>query len=197
MAAVIAAAALSLAANAQEQPGFYLRQTSLKTNLAALPLLVANAAIELQPLEHWSLSVPVYYNALDWFSYDAKFRTLATQPEIRYWLKGNLSGLFFNVHATFGWYNVAWGGDYRYQDHAGKSPAFGGGIGIGYKVALGNGPWGLEFGLGGGFLPLHYDYYYNIRGGRIAGEDSRKYFGPDQAFVSLTYSFGKSKKTEL
>ena len=80
---------------------------------------------------------------------------------------------------------------------AGNGLAFGGGIGIGYKVALGDGPWGLEFGLGGGFLPLHYDYYYNIRGGRIAGEDSHNYFGPDQAFVSLTYSFGKSKKTEL
>ena len=83
-----------------------------------------------------------------------------------------------------------------HQDHACKTPTFGGGLGIGYKVPLSNKetPWGIEFGIGGGVLPLYYDYYFNIRNGRLAGEDQRTYFGVDQAFVSFTYSLGGAKK---
>lgn len=163
----------------------------LKTNVLSLPILVLNAGAEIQPFPHWSLSIPVYYSGLNWMSQNRKFRTLAFQPEVRYWLGDTFRGLFFNVHAVFGWYNVALGGDYRYQDHAHKSPTFGGGLGVGYKLALGTTRWGLEFGLGAGVLPLHYDYYYNIPNGRLAGEDTYTYWGPDQAFLSLTYTIVK------
>ena len=67
---------------------------------------------------------------------------------------------------------------------------------MGYKINLGrsnSSPWGLEFGLGGGVLPLHYDMYYNMHNGRLAGEDKRTYWGVDQAFVSLTYRIGQLK----
>ena len=147
-------------------------------------------------LAHWSISIPVYYTALDWFSETIKFRVLGVQPEVRYWFRKDLHGLYFNAHATFGWYNVALGGDYRYQDHAQKTPTFGGGLGIGYKVALGrnnDSRWGLEMGLGGGVLPLHYDYYFNMHNGRLAGTDKRTYWGVDQAFISLTYRVGRIK----
>jgi len=164
--------------------------------MLTLPALVANAAIEIQPLPHFSVSVPVYYCGLNWFSETIKFRVLAFQPELRYWLRRDMHGLFFNAHATFGWYNVAWGGDYRYQDHARKTPALGGGLGVGYKVSLGrnnDSHWGLEMGLGGGVLPLHYDMYYNLHNGRLAGEDKRTYWGVDQAFISVTYRLGRAK----
>ena len=197
MAAVLLAAALCPTAGAQERSGFYVRDVTLKVNCLSLPLLVANAAVEVQPLDHWSASLPAYYTALDWFSETIKFRVLGFQPELRYWTGKEMNGLFFNAHATFAYYNVAWGGDYRYQDHARKTPAFGGGVGVGYKIPLDEDktPWGIEFGIGGGVLPLHYDYYYNIRGGRLAGEDSHTYFGVDQAFVSFTYRIGGNKKT--
>ena len=170
----------------------------LKVNTLTLPLLVANIGVEIQPLDHWSLNLPVYYSGLDWFSETVKFRTLGFQPEVRYWLRPDLHGLFFNVHATFAYYNIAWGGEYRYQDHARKTPIFGGGLGIGYKTNLsddGTSPWGIEFGIGGGVLPLHYDYYYNIHNGRLAGEGTRTYWGIDQAFVSFTYRIGQAKKS--
>ena len=168
----------------------------VKVNMLTLPALVANAAIEIQPLPHFSVGVPVYYCGLNWFAETIKFRVLAFQPELRYWLRRDMHGLFFNAHATFGWYNVAWGGDYRYQDHARKTPALGGGLGVGYKVSLGrnnDSHWGLEMGLGGGVLPLHYDMYYNLHNGRLAGEDKRTYWGVDQAFISLTYRLGRAK----
>ena len=172
------------------------RDIVVKVNMLTLPALVANAGIEIQPLAHWSVSVPVYYTALDWFSETIKFRVLGVQPEVRYWLRKDLHGLFFNAHATFGWYNVAVGGDYRYQDHAQKTPTFGGGLGVGYKVSLGrnnDSHWGLEMGLGGGVLPLHYDYYFNMHNGRLAGTDKRTYWGVDQAYISLTYRLGRLK----
>lgn len=194
--AVVGALAVSLGAGAQNSPGFHTRDVVLKVNTLSLPLLVANVGVEVRPLEHWSVSLPAYYTSLNWFSETVKFRVLGVQPEVRYWLKNNMQGLFFNLHGTFAYYNVAWGGDYRYQDHARKSPSLGGGLGIGYKVPLSKAetPWGIEFGIGGGVLPLHYDYYYNVANGRLAGEDKRTYFGVDQAFVSFTYRLGKSKK---
>ena len=173
------------------------RSIVLKLNMLTLPALILNAGVEIQPLAHFSLNVPVYYSGINWFSSKIKFRTLAFQPEVRYWLREDLHGLFFGAHATFGWYNVALGGDYRYQDHAGKTPSIGGGIGVGYKIPLGrnnNARWGLEFGLGGGVLPLRYDIFYNVENGRLAAEDRRKtYWGVDQAFVSLTYRIGQFK----
>ena len=176
--------------------GMLARGMEVKLNTLSLPLLVLNAAVEFRPWDHWSVSVPVYYTSLDWFSENRKFRVLAFQPEVRYWLRDDFQGLFFNAHTTFGWYNVAFGGDYRYQDHARRSPAYGGGLGIGYKLRLGQeqSRWGLEFGAGAGVIPLHYDYYYNIHNGRLAGEDKRVYWGPDQAFVSITYSIIQPKR---
>ncbi len=172
------------------------RDIVVKLNMLSLPALVVNAGIEIQPLPHFSISIPIYYTGLNWFSETIKFRTLAFQPELRYWLRKDLHGLFFNAHATFGWYNVALGGDYRYQDHAQKTPSLGGGIGVGYKVTLGrnnDSRWGLEMGIGGGVLPLHYDMYYNMHNGRLAGEDRYTYWGVDQAFISLTYRLGRLK----
>lgn len=196
--AAIVALMLPLGAMAQEKTEKFSPTVELKVNSLTLPMLVANFGVEVVPLPHFSVNLPAYYTALDWFSETVKFRVLGVQPELRYWLKEDLAGLFFNAHCSFAYYNVALGGDYRYQDHACKTPTFGGGIGIGYKVPLNENetPWGIEFGIGGGVLPLHYDYYYNVHNGRLAGEDTRTYWGVDQAFVSFTYRLGKSKKTE-
>lgn len=181
--------------NNQPQPySFTTRDMVVKVNYLTLPLLVINAGVELQVLPHFSVNVPIFYTGLDWFSETIKFRVLAVQPEIRYWLRRDMKGLFFGPHLNFGWYNVAVNGQYRYQDHAQQTPAFGGGLTVGYKIILGsreNSPWGLEFGLGAGYLPLHYDMYYNVKNGRLVGDDYYNYWGPDQVFLSLTYRFGQ------
>lgn len=172
------------------------RDIVVKLNMLTLPALVLNGGIEIQPLAHFSVNVPLYYCGVNWFAENIKFRVLAVQPEVRYWFRRDLHGLFLGAHASFGWYNVAWGGDYRYQDHAQKSPSLGGGLGVGYKTTLGRNNqsrWGLEMGIGGGVLPLHYDMYYNVHNGRLAGEDKHTYWGVDQAFISLTYRIGQLK----
>lgn len=169
------------------------RDFLLKLNVLTLPALVLNGGVEFQVADHFSLGLTAFYSGLDWFDETRKFRTLAFQPEARYWFRNDLHGLFLGLHGTLGWYNVAWGGEYRYQDNR---PSLGGGLDVGYKFRLGkdsNSPWGLELGLGAGVLPLHYDMFYNVNNGRLADKGNYTWWGIDQAFVAFTYRFGQTK----
>lgn len=156
----------------------------LKVNTLSLPLLVPNLGVEVQPLDHWSISVPVYFSAFNWWYGNRKVRVLATQPEVRYWLRDDLSGIFFNVHGAVASFDIAPGGNFRYV--SGNTPLWDAGIGIGIKKNLGDSRWGLEAGLGFGYVKGKYDYFY-VSDGSTAGNGGFDYIGPDQAFVSITY----------
>ena len=171
----------------------------LKTNFLTYPLnLSVNLAFEVEIGRHFSVSIPVYYSAMDWFRNDIKFRVLGSQPEMRYYFDDTFSRWFTGVHFTFGWYNIALKGMYRYQDHSTTSPAFGGGVEGGYRLPLGSGNrWALEFVLGVGYIPFYYDTFYNVPNGALAQEGLMKhYFGPDHAAVSLSYRFGKRRNVK-
>lgn len=167
----------------------------LKTNLLSWALLEASLGIEFEMGRHFSVSIPVYYTALDWFDIRTKFRVAGTQPELRYWFRDNFSGPFLAAHGTFGYYNVALPNqEFRIQDRDGRHPAYGGGLNFGWKFRLDPGRadrWGLELSLGAGYLHLDYDRFYNVENGRYASSAVRDYFGPDHASVALTYRFGK------
>ena len=167
----------------------------LKTNLPALALLDANLALEVALGYRFSISVPVYYSALDWFSPTAKFRGLATQPELRWWLHDGFYGPDVGAHGSFGWYNVALpGAGWRFQDREARHPAYGGGLNVGWRFRLDPrraDRWGLEIGLGAGYLHLDYDVFYNVENGRYARSEVRDYWGLDHASVSLTYRLGR------
>lgn len=170
------------------------RNWYLKTNIIPWFLLDANLAAEWEISDHMSFSLPIYYNALDWFNVESKFRVLGTQPELRYWFKDDFSGLFLGAHFTYSYYNISWNTwTYRYQDKGWKNPALGGGINVGYKLRLRplGDHWGLEFTLGAGYLHLDYDTFYNVANGRHAGSFTKNYFGIDNASVSLTYRFAQ------
>ena len=150
-------------------------------------MLVPNAAVELDIAPRWSVTLPIYYSALNYFSSETKFRVFVLQPEIRYWLTGE-DGFYAGLHAGFGYYNLAFGGDTRIQDADGDHPAFGGGLALGYRMPL-KGRWKLEFSVGVGVYPVKYDKFDNYRNGQVYSTVSKTYFGPDQASVSLIYSF--------
>ena len=168
------------------------RDFVVKLNFLTLPALVLNGGIEAQFADHFSAALTAYYSGWDYFTAEKKLRTFMLQPEARYWVNSDLHGFFIGLHGTLGWYNYSWGGEYRYQDNR---PTLGGGVSAGYKFRLGgdNSPWGLEAGLGLGVVPLHYDLFYNVPNGRLAGTGNYTYWGPDQAFLSLTYRFGQIK----
>jgi len=170
--------------------GFYL-----KTNLLPWVLLDANLALEFEMGRHLSFSLPFYYSGADWFSVKNKFRVMGTQPELRFWFRDDFSGPFLALHGSVGFYNVAIASDtYRYQDRDGKTPAYGAGGNVGWKFHLDRrraDRWGLELVLGGGWLHLDYDRFYNEENGRYSGSEVKDYYGIDNASVAITYRFGK------
>lgn len=174
------------------------RTLSVKTNALVLGLAIANAAVEIDLSKHWSFNLPVYYSAWDYFSETIKFRTLAVQPEIRYWFsEKNLrnDGWYLGTHFGLAYYNIATDGEYRTQDHNGTSPALGGGLAVGYRMPISkNNRWKMEFSIGAGAYSLHYDKFRNYHNGLLVYTEKKTYIGIDQASVSFSYTFDLKRK---
>lgn len=71
--------------------------------------------------------------------------------------------------------------EYRYEGWGA-----GGGISYGYSFYLGK-RWSLEANIGVGYVRLHYDKYDCVKCGEKVGTESRNYFGPTKAGISLIY----------
>lgn len=171
------------------------RNLYLKSNAIGWGMLIANAAAEVDLADHWSISLPVYYSALNYFTSRLKFRTLCFQPEVRYWLSSENQGWFGGAHLGVAWFNYAKGGDWRYQDHHRRTPMLGGGVSGGYRKSISsNKRWLLEFSLGCGAYKLHYDIFYNEPNGQLADTRKRTFFGIDHAAISIVYRLGSIKK---
>lgn len=176
----------------------WIQKIHLKTNVIGLGMGIANIGAEIDLAKHWSLTLPVYYSAWNYFKTTIKFRTFAVQPEFRYWLSDNNDGFFAGTHLGLAYYNFAFDGDYRYQDHNRETPSLGGGVSIGYRLPVSrNCRWRMEFSLGGGGYTRHYDKFYNTprtKDGLIIESIRKAYWGIDQAAVSFSYSFDLKKK---
>lgn len=174
------------------------RRLHLKTNAVAWGLAIANVAAEVDLARHWSFTLPLYYSAWNYFTSTIKFRMFAVQPELRYWLSGDNDGLFAGAHFGLAYYNFAFNGNYRYQDHNDDTPAIGGGVAVGYRMPLRKGSrWRVEFALGAGVYPLHYDKFHNpprTKDGLLVGSEKKTYWGIDQLAVSFSYTFDLKKK---
>ena len=174
------------------------RKLHLKTNAIGLGMAIANVAAEIDLAKHWSFTLPVYYSAWDYFKTTIKFRTFSVQPEFRYWLSENNDGFFAGAHFGLAYYNFAFDGDYRYQDHNREIPSIGGGVSVGYRLPISkNNRWRVEFSLGAGVYSRHYDKFHNTprtKDGLMIESIKKTYWGIDQASVSFSYSFDLKKK---
>lgn len=171
------------------------RQLTLKTNAIGWGMGVSNISVEIDIARNWSFNLPVYYSGLDYFKETLKFRIASLQPEVRYYIP-KVKGLYAGIHLGVGWFNYALDGTYRIQDAGGKRPAWGGGIGVGYRMQFRKNPrWRMEFSLGGGVYDAEYDKFYNEENGPYAEKSVRKTFlGVDNASVAFTYSFDLKRK---
>ncbi len=182
----------ALAPVPQPLPEVWNRQLYIKTNALYLPMLLANAAVEVDLCPHLSFTLPIYYSALNYFTDDIKFRFFGLQPEFRYWFNAKPSndGWFIGAHFSLLYYNIAVNGEYRYQDHGGYSPSVGGGIAGGYRLPIDkNERWHIEFSLGAGAYTLYYDKFRNEPNGKLVGTEKSTYIGLDQVAVSFSYRF--------
>lgn len=185
-------------APALPQPEGWTRHLYLKSNSLGLGMGIANIAAEIDLAKHWSFTLPLYYSAWDYFKSTIKFRTFTVQPELRYWPSENNNGFFAGAHFGLAYYNFAFDDDYRYQDHNRETPAIGGGFSVGYRLPISkNHRWQVEFSIGGGIYPLHYDKFHNTpntKDGLMTESIKKTYWGIDQAAVSLAYTFDLKKK---
>ena len=176
-----------------ETEGF-VRRAYLKTDVLGWISSNANIAGEIDLCEHWSAALPIYYSGVNHYVDNLKFRLFGIFPEIRFWPSAKNDGLFLGGHLGMAYYNFAFAGDYRYQDHDGKTPALGGGVSIGYRRPISRDKrWRIEFTLGGGVYKLHYDLFENVPGGLLTGSEKKTYIGPDQVAVTFSYSFDMKK----
>ena len=171
------------------------RHLTLKTNAVGLGLLLANVADEIDIAERLTFHLPLYYSAVNYFTQTVKFRALAIQPELRYYLP-YVDGLFGGAHFGISSFNLGCSGDYRIQDHDGNTPLLGGGLTAGYRMPFRKNPrWGMEFAIGCGIYRLDYDRFVNEPNGPYVDTVNRTYIGLDNLSVSLTYDFelGRAK----
>lgn len=179
----------------EDEIGDWHQGLYLKTNVLGLGLAMVNTAVEIDLMQHLSLTLPIYYSTWNYFKQTIKFRTLMTQPELRYWLSENNEGLFVGAHFVLAQYNIAVDGNYRYQDHDTKTPSLGGGISLGYRMPISkNNKWSIEFMIGGGVYGLHYDTYYNVEDGKYIDTNKKTYCGIDNAAINITYKFDLNRR---
>lgn len=180
----------------------------LKTNFIGLGMLMANLAGEADIAPHWSVALPVYYSAIDYFKSTIKFRNFTVQPEVRYWftLKNDGTyyyndGVFVGAHLEMSYYNFAFDGKYRYQDYRGRTPALGGGLSVGYRTPISRDRrWKMEFTVGAGVYALDYDIFHNtpdVKDGQLTDRNRMTYVGPDQAAVTLAYTFDWGRRARI
>lgn len=180
------------------QEEIWMPRLHLKTNLIDLCMLIAHFAVEMDIARHWSVTLPITYSGMDYFISTIKFRNLTVQPELRYWFRqASNDGWFAGAHFKMAYYNFAFDGQYRYQDHRGRTPALGGGLSLGYRMPISrNHRWWLEFTAGAGIYPLHYDLFENtpdVKDGLKFDTRKKTYIGLDQAAITFSYSFDLKK----
>ena len=172
---------------------------AVKTNLLYDATSTLNLGFEFGLGRQWTLDVSGNYNPWT-FSENRKMKHWLVQPEFRWWSCTRFSGHFVGIHAMGGGYN--WGGmlpwgfksgrmfgsveNKNIQEHRYQGWLAGAGVSYGYHWVLGN-RWGLEATVGVGYAYLDYDKYPCAKCGRKIGSESKHYFGPTKAGISLVY----------
>jgi len=172
----------------------YQRQfVALKTNLAALGLLVANLGVEFSFGRGFSLDLPFYYSPYDITS-KFRVRVFGTQPELRYWIKRDRpgEGHFVGLNGTVSGFNISFPETDRFQDP--EHALWGAGASYGYALNFGrNKRWGLEFNIGVGYMNYRYDTFRNVGNGKLLRTHRKDYWGITRVGVSLTYKWWRYK----
>lgn len=166
---------------------------ALKTNLAALGLLVANIGVEFSFGRGFSLDFPLYYSPYD-ITPEFRVRVLGIQPELRYWLRRDWpgGGHFFGLYGTVAGFDLSFPGTDRYQDP--EHALWGVGLSYGYALNFGRRRhWGLEFNIGAGYTNCRFDAFENVSNGPLLRTGERDYWGISRVGISLTCRFWRRK----
>lgn len=182
--------------NAQEKKE-ELPSMGIKTNLLYDATITVNFGVEFRIGQRISLDLSGDWNPWT-FSNRRKWKHALAQPEIRLWARETFSGHFFGLHTHYAYYNVGnlpngiFSG--HMADHRYEGWLSGAGGSYGYRLNFSRN-WGLEAIIGVGYAYLDYDKYKCGACGEKLGSDTKNYWGPTKAGITLIYSFGKSHKS--
>ena len=165
---------------------------ALKTNALYWATTTPNLGLEFRLAKKWTLEAEVGLNPFDGKnedgSYGRSLKHFRLHPELRYWFCESFYGHFLSLHVPFIAYNFA---DLKILDLENeRRQGWGTGVGIsyGYQWLL-HEHWNLEASLGVGYLYLNYDKFPCANCGNKSTDNTKHYFGPTQAAVSLIYLF--------
>ena len=170
-----------------------LPRFALKANfLHGLGSLTPNLGIEFGLGSRTSLEIHGGLNPWRLQSRIGDNRKLAhvfVRPEFRYWMCERFNGHFFGMHSFFAHYNVGsidipllFEKEYRYD-----GIAVGGGLTYGYFLPFSK-RWGVEFNVGIGAMWMEYDRFSCDGCEKTAIPESKTYFGPTRAGVTLVFN---------
>ena len=168
------------------------RGWALKTNLLYDATATVNLGVEFRTGGHTSIDFPVSYNPWK-FSNEMQWRHILVQPELRWWPRKTFHGSFWGLHAAYAYYNVGGLPNSPFSEYM-KLHRFEGslaavGISYGYRWNFSQ-HWAMEATIGAGYSHLSYGKYPCARCGEKIGDETKNYFGPTKAGISLVYAFG-------
>ncbi|WP_165026614.1 MULTISPECIES: DUF3575 domain-containing protein [unclassified Dysgonomonas] len=158
----------------------------VKTNILYNASMTLNLGAEVALNDRSTLDISGSYNP--WGSSTGKRMKLwMVQPEYRYWLCEKFNGHFFGVHAHVGQYNFSQVSfTQKLKDNNYQGDFYGAGLSYGYQWILSD-RWGIEASLGLGYAHFKYDKYPCGECGAKIKSDTKNYWGPTKANISLTY----------
>lgn len=170
----------------QTSDDFKMPEFVIKSNLLYDLTSTLNLGTEFKLSDKYTMDVSLNYNPWT-FANNKKLKHVLVQPELRYWKDQTFKGHFFGLHAIYAHYNV--GGidlssslnENRYQ-----GDLYGLGASYGYQWRL-SPSWSVEATIGLGYIHSSYDKYECQTCGQFVKSDSKNYFGPTKAGLSLIY----------
>jgi len=163
----------------------YGQKFAVKTNILYNATTSINAGVEVEIFPNLTLDVSGNYNPWNFSEY-RRIKHWMIQPEFRYWTRASFSGHFVGIHGLFSQFNVGnipWLGldGIRHQGFF-----YGAGIAYGYHWPI-TPVFRLEFSLGAGYGYLDYEIIENRPCGPSVGRNTRHYFGPTRAGITLIF----------
>jgi len=163
---------------------------AIKSNLLYDATATINLGLEIGLAKKWTLDIPANYNPWK-FNNGMRLRHWGLQPELRYWFCEKFNRSFIGIHGHYAEFNVGnWPDKFfasenmqhaRYEGHL-----YGAGISIGRSWILSD-RWSIEASVGAGYAHIKYDKYPCAECGTVIKEDSKNYWGPTKASLSLIY----------
>lgn len=173
------------------------REFDLKTNLLMDATASPSLGIEYGIGRKWSVDVSASYNPWT-FSNNRKWKHWLVQPELRWWSREAMDGMFLGLHGVGVVYNLnkvdlpfgLWP-DLAERRHEGWG--VGAGIGIGWRHNLSR-CLAVESEIGVGYVYSEYDVYCPKDCGFKTGSEVSNYFGLTKMSLGLVWRFGAAAR---